>query len=276
MKIFASVEQGSQEWKDLRTKYFTASALGDWLTEDPQFRLNKGQIRELLEANGHACPPEKAKLEEFIGAVPFELYAANLSFTDRRNDAWENAIEKRLGSISFDDEPEKDTWAMKRGRELEPEARVFYENYTGQPTVKVGFCAHDSDDFGNSPDSLVLREHCRGWEIKDGEFDESIFRNGTELKCHVARVHIRFLRRGGFREEHALQVHASMAATGIREWHLFGYHPELPPLFEKFEWDDTTERVLSGLMTLSEDYWRAYAELKSMYQSQTPEGRAVA
>lgn len=266
MKLFTDIEQGSDEWKVLRSRYFTASAVGDWLVELPEFRKTKKEIRELLESKNLPCPADKEKLEVFEEAVPFEDYLAAMSYTERRNTAWNGAIYKRLGAISMDDEPEKETWEMRRGKELEQDARVAYEIFSGNPTIKAAFCAHDSDEFGNSPDSLVLKPDCRDWEIKTGPYDSSIFQNGTELKCHVARVHSKFLLEGGFEDEHKLQCHVSMAATEIQEWHLFGYHPELPPLFHVFKWDDFTELVRDKLLALSDDYMEAKCRLQEMWR----------
>lgn len=185
--------------------------------------------------------------------------------TKTQRSAWSNAIYTKLGDLSLDDEPVKETWAMRRGKELEPMAREAYERMKDRHVFQVGFVSHESEDFGCSPDGLL--------EDREGEWS-----NGLELKCHVAKTHSRFLLEGGFREEHALQVHASMATTGIREWHLYGYHPELPPLFEVFQWDSTTDLMLERLLKLGEDFMAAKCRLAEMWkQSQTthPEPESV-
>lgn len=264
MNIFADIEQGTDEWKELRSKYFTASGLGEWLLELPELRLTKKQIAELLVAEGIQVPKDKETWDVFAAALPDEIREENKSYTELRNKAWKNAIYTRIGNLSQDDEPEKDTWAMKRGRALEPEARTFYENENGVTVQKPGFIAHDSDEFGCSPDGLVVWDYALKrpfsvWLPED-------IKNGLELKAHVARIHARFLDEGGFREEHELQVQISMAATGVREWHLYGYHPELPPLKEVFEWDEKTDLVLSRLLILADDYEATYLRVKAGYQ----------
>jgi len=272
MKIFPHIEQGSEEWKQLRVKYFTASTLGDWLIEEPKLTLTVEEIRSHLTAQGIDFD-KKALRPALIESLPNEIYLAHLTYTGRRNDAWEGAIETRLGNIAEDEEPEWDTWATKRGKALEQDARIFYENRTRLSVKTVGFVAHDSNDFGCSPDGLALTLPIK--ELPE-DADPAMFANGLELKSHIPRTHIRFLRRGGFREEHAMQVHASMASTGIREWHLFGYCPDLPDMLEVFKWDETTDRVLDGLLRLSEDYWTAFSELKSMHLASIHrEGRAA-
>lgn len=271
MKLFPHIVQGSDEWRQLRAEYFTASALGEWLIEEPKLDMTVAQIQEALTKE--AITFKKSDLRPaLVELLPNEVFLANLKYTKDRDNAWQNAIESRLGRISEEEEPEWDTWATKRGKTLEPDARFAYEARTGLSTVQVGFCAHDSDDFGGSPDALALTLPIDAVPpLLTDEQARKLFTNGVELKCHIPRTHIRFLRRGGFREEHAIQVHASMASTGLREWHLFGYCPDLPPLFEVFRWDETTDKVLAALLRLSEDYWAAHSELKDMWRQNQSE-----
>jgi len=279
MKIFPSIEQGSEEWHKLRTGYFTTSTLGDWLIEEPRLDLTIKEMTDFLNDIGTPSP-KGSKWSDLAALLPADVVAKHTVYTTRRNDAWQNAIEARLYGFAEEQKPERPTWEIERGKRLEPMAREAYEEHQGCKVVTVGFCAHESDDFGNSPDALVphdhelieiLKEPSASMVPVDGPhtFDlyPEAFARGVELKCHT-KDHIRFLRRGGFRDEHSMQVHASMAATGIKEWHLFGYHPELPPLFEVFTWDETTDRVLAGLLKLSEDYWTAYADLKEMHTAE--------
>ena len=270
MKLFPHIEQGTDQWKALRAQYFTASALGDWLIEKPEFRWTKEEIGGFLDLSKSEIT--KASKPELIGMLDPDMVEREKTYTERRNAAWNSAIESRLGKIADEDEPEFDTWATRRGKALEPEARRAYEKRTGLCTVQVGFCAHDSDDFGASPDALALKSLVGIPDEMTTEQANETFTNGVELKCHIPRTHIRFLRRGGFREEHAMQVHASMAATGLREWHLYGYCPDAPSLFEVFRWDETTDSVLAGLLKLSEDYWTAYGEFRDMWQAEFGNG----
>lgn len=181
--------------------------------------------------------------------------------------AWSNAIWAKLGELSQDDEPNFPNWAMKRGTELEPLARAAYEAHTGLIVREIGFISHECDGFGVSPDGLVS---------VDGDLRvppiESIAVNvshGLELKCPVARTMLRWLDAGTLPDEHKLQVHASLAASGLQRWDFFAFHPELVPLHIIVERDEFTEQVLAGLLKLSDDYSAAKAKLAGWIKQPT-------
>jgi hypothetical protein len=167
--------------------------------------------------------------------------------------AWQNAIWNKLGELSQDDEPNFPNWAMKRGTELEPLARAAYERHTGFKVTEVGFISHDSDGFGVSPDGLIMD--------RAEDPNRTGMHHGLELKCPVARTMLKWLDAGTLPDEHKLQVHASMAASGLSRWDFFAYHPELVPLHIIVERDEFTEQVLAGLLKLSDDYSAAKAKL---------------
>ncbi len=176
--------------------------------------------------------------------------------------AWQNAIWNKLGELSQDDEPSFPNWAMKRGTELEPTARAAYENHTGFKVKEVGFISHDCDGFGVSPDGLIY------YNYVDGRKDPN---HGLELKCPVARTMLKWLDAGTLPDEHKLQVHASLAASGLDRWDFFAWHPELVPLHLIVERDDFTEQVLAGLLKLSDDYSAAKAKLAKWIAPPTTE-----
>jgi predicted phage-related endonuclease len=167
--------------------------------------------------------------------------------------AWQNAIWNKLGELSQDDEPNFPNWAMKRGTELEPLARAAYERHTGFKVTEVGFISHDCDGFGVSPDGLVMD--------RAEDPNRTGMHHGLELKCPVARTMLKWLDAGTLPDEHKLQVHASLAASGLQRWDFFAYHPELVPLHIIVERDEFTEQVLAGLLKLSDDYSAAKAKL---------------
>jgi predicted phage-related endonuclease len=167
--------------------------------------------------------------------------------------AWQNAIWNKLGELSQDDEPNFPNWAMKRGTELEPLARAAYESHTGFKVREVGFISHDSDGFGVSPDGLIMD--------RAEDPNRTGMHHGLELKCPVARTMLKWLDAGTLPDEHKLQVHASLAASGLQRWDFFAYHPELVPLHIIVERDEFTEQVLAGLLKLSDDYSAAKAKL---------------
>lgn len=66
--------------------------------------------------------------------------------------AFQLAIE-RLGGQPLDDGME--TWAMKRGKELEPAARERHGKAIGKAIEPCGFFTTDDGRFGSSPDGLI-------------------------------------------------------------------------------------------------------------------------
>jgi hypothetical protein len=178
--------------------------------------------------------------------------------------AWQNAIWNKLGELSQDDEPSFPNWAMKRGTELEPLARQAYEQHTGFKVTEVGFISHDCDGFGVSPDGLI-------YNYRQMEHSEWVETHGLELKCPVARTMLKWLDAGTLPDEHKLQVHASMAASGLSRWDFFAWHPELVPLHLIVERDEFTEQVLAGLLKLSDDYSAAKAKLAKWIATPTAE-----
>jgi hypothetical protein len=178
--------------------------------------------------------------------------------------AWQNAIWNKLGELSQDDEPSFPNWAMKRGTELEPTAREAYEIHTGFKVREVGFISHDCDGFGVSPDGLIVGD-------SDFPIGEGDVYHGLELKCPVARTMLKWLDAGTLPDEHKLQVHASMAASGLSRWDFFAWHPELVPLHIIVERDEFTEQVLTGLLKLSDDYTAAKVKLAGWIATPTTE-----
>jgi hypothetical protein len=178
--------------------------------------------------------------------------------------AWQNAIWNKLGELSQDDEPSFPNWAMKRGTELEPFARAAYERHTGFKVREVGFISHDCDGFGVSPDGLIVGD-------SDFPIGEGDVYHGLELKCPVARTMLKWLDAGTLPDEHKLQVHASMAASGLSRWDFFAWHPELVPMHIIVERDEFTELVLAGLIKLSDDYTTAKAKLAEWIATPTAE-----
>src|ERR1017187_5081082 len=60
--------------------------------------------------------------------------------------------EQMCGEIAEDFQ----SWAMKKGSELEPVARAYYENETNQIVKTFGFATHDKYDWlGFSPDGFI-------------------------------------------------------------------------------------------------------------------------
>ena len=102
---------------------------------------------------------------------------------------------------------------MERRTALEPEAREAYEFITDFEVVETGFILDDSEEFGCSPDGLVV--------------DHSL---GLEIKCPSDSVHVSYLRAGKVPAKYYQQVQGCMWITGRDWWDFMSYHPEMPHL----------------------------------------------
>lgn len=119
MTILINEPQGSQAWLDARSGVITASRFSD-----ARARLTRAG------KNGKAGDPA-AKAIEY---------------------AWQVALERIAGEPVS---PAFETWQMRRGTELEPEARMTYEAATGLLASEKGLILTDDRAFGYSSDGQV-------------------------------------------------------------------------------------------------------------------------
>lgn len=110
-------EQGSPEWFKARAGVITASNFAE-CRKRPKTGANKG------------------------------------GFTDKAHKfAFKMAIERLSGELL--DEDNFETWAMKRGREMEAEARLAHEEAKGILVEQAGISLTDDGRFGASVDGLI-------------------------------------------------------------------------------------------------------------------------
>lgn len=167
----SELEQGTQEWKDARLGFVTASRIHDVLSK-----------------------PRKKGEKESAG---------------RRNYKAQLALEIFSGKASKEDEYE--SWWMKRGRELEPDARSEYELQKGVMVQTCGFIVHPCiPRYGCSPDGLVGNDGL------------------VQIKCFTRANHIDCLT-SGIPSDRLAQMTCELSVNQGREWNDFGsYHPEFP------------------------------------------------
>ncbi len=122
MTILINEHQGSDAWLKSRAGVITASRFSD-----ARARLTRAG------KNGKAGDPA-AKAIEY---------------------AWQVALERIAGEPVS---PAFETWQMRRGTELEPEARMTYEAETGLLASEKGLILTDDRAFGYSSDGLVSDE----------------------------------------------------------------------------------------------------------------------
>ena len=126
-----------------------------------------------------------------------------------RDYAFRLAVE-RISGEPLDDGFE--TWAMRRGRELEPDARDAHERHAGLSVDPCGFVTTDDRLFGASADGLIQ---------DDG---------GAEYKCLVSPERLRETLITNDISDYMDQVQAGMWVTGRRWWDFCIYFPGLAPV----------------------------------------------
>jgi len=133
--------------------------------------------------------------------------------------------------------------SMRRGRELESEARTLYELLTDMPVQEVGLCYPDERKLVCcSPDGLVG---------EDG---------GLEIKCPSLPTHIEYVIGGKLPTEYIQQVQGNLYVTGRKWWSFMSYYPGIKPLIVRVERDeafiaklkDALEQCCSELEVLTE------------------------
>lgn len=159
MKTLSAIEfpQGSEAWLRARVGVITASRFADafstigGLDEKQQLyvdAIRAGQSEKTaMEQAGYKKAPTASVVERAVQGLPItEPSAASTAY------AWLIAMERIAG------EPLDDTfvtYAMRRGRELEPTARAVYESHTRQMVEEVSLSLTDDGRFGYSTDGLV-------------------------------------------------------------------------------------------------------------------------
>jgi len=104
------------------------------------------------------------------------------------------------------------SFAMLRGKELEPLAVRQYEFATDTETRAVGFITTDDGRLGCSPDRLIIGQ-----------------RGGLEVKCQLDGNHIGTLIDGPG-EDYKQQCQGQLGIAELEYIDLYAYHPELPPV----------------------------------------------
>lgn len=247
-----TMEQGTEEWKAARRGIFTASETGMYLVEVPECRLEIKEIKPILDSLGISYGAKDTRgdlLSKLPDLTPY------LSLTKKAADARAGLIRRKLALGTIEGQMREENTQQKlernydiqRGNELEPMARAAYSKLMGFEAVEVGLCVHESslfaDDgspltgFGCSPDGLI-----------PDDFDE--WSHGLEAKAPTPEKLMEWIEGGILPDEHAAQVHHSMAVTGLRRWDFIGYCPELPPFIVVTEWNEITDRFLAELQKL--------------------------
>lgn len=143
---------------------------------------------------------------------------------------------------------------MERGIEMEPLARVAYEDLRGVEVDAVGFIPHPSiANAGCSPDGFIGNE------------------GQIQIKCPNAATHFKWLQSGGLPAEHRKQMAFELACTG-RQWSDFvSYHPEMPDHLKVFVSRFNREAVY--IAEIEQEVMRFDAEIQEMIRH-LPSGKS--
>ena len=235
--IIITCDQGSREWHNARAGVITASMFSTarkkvgGLTDQQAIyvaaiRAGKSD-KEALEAAGYKAKPKAEAIERAIAGEKVG------DFSDAAKDyAFRLAVERISGEAL--DEGGFETFAMRRGRELEPMARAEHEAKAGIFVERAGFVTTDDGLFGASADGL----------IGDDE--------GAEYKCFIAPDRLRAFWLENDASSVIDQVQGCLWLTGRKRWHLGLYCPALSRVGKEL-WLQTFDRDENYIEQLEED-----------------------
>ena len=176
--IIVECVQGSDEWHAERAGVITASMFSTIRNKVGQLTQQQQQYVDAI-LDGHAeieamriakykSTPRAAAIEKALQGEPVGDYS-----DAAKNYAFRLAVE-RISGEPLDEGFE--TWAMRRGKELEEDCRVKHESDIGEFVTLAGFVKTDDNKYGCSADSFV------------GHL------GGAEYKCFIAPDKLRSIR----------------------------------------------------------------------------------
>ncbi|WP_372362856.1 lambda exonuclease family protein [Xanthomonas sp. NCPPB 1325] len=217
--IILTCAQGSEAWHRARAGVVTASMfttarkrVGE-LDERQQAYVDGVQSgldeKTAAKAAGYAAVPKAAGIAKALRGEPVGDYSE-----EAKNYAFRLAIE-RISGEPLDEGFE--TFAMRRGHDLEPDARAEHEVQSGLIVQRAGFVLSE-DGFGCSADGLIG---------DDG---------GSEYKCFINPEKLRSFHIDNDASEVFEQAQGCMWITGRKWWHIGLYCPALAPVGKQLWW----------------------------------------
>lgn len=289
-KFHFDLVQGSPQWHRLRAYNFTASSLGPFASEPLRITLTVDELKATLDGLG-IDRKGLTKRDDLIAKLPDP--AAHLTLCDgaktaifkqikqervqrikdaiaEANDAGELYPITELDDIVLRREEELEAQSEKQfgrnipvkyGKLLEPYARRRYEQLTGYKVTECGFIEHESGGWGCSPDGLIYLDGGGFIEI-DTERDKPEW--GVEIKCPTPEIHMEWLDAGGLPNDHRMQVHTCLAASGFDRWDFMSFCPGYPDLLVSVKREDFTDQLEAGIQTLVEEKTIMAAKFEKM------------
>lgn len=248
MKAFVC-DQGGDLWHSLRGGRITASMFE--VARQRVGELNDQQRKFVEAVRFGMTEKEAADLAEYKAVPRSEIIAKAIRGEPvgdwseaAKNYAFRIAVE-RISGKPLDDGFE--TWQMKRGHELEPDARMEHEIQSGLVVEKCGFVSTEDDWFGASADGFV------------GD-DE-----GCEYKCFLSPEKLRAFWMDNDASCVLDQVMGGMWITGRKRWHIGLYCPALEAAGKQL-WLKTYDRDEDYIERLEGDLMR-FRDLVMEYEA---------
>jgi hypothetical protein len=236
--IIINCAQGSDIWLKERAGCITASMFSTARSKvnglNAQQRkyvdamlAGKSEAKAMEIAGYKAGPKAEVVQRALDGETVGEPSNAALTY------AFELAVE-RIGGAPLDGGFE--TWQMRRGHELEPDARMEHELQTGLIVTQVGLAKTDDGFFGASADGFIGAD------------------GGSEYKCFLAPDKLRAFHIDNDASDVIDQVQGCMWITDRKWWHIGMYCPLLKPVGRQLWWREF-KRDNDYIEKLEEDLW---------------------
>lgn len=158
MPLYLNSPQQSPDWFTGRMGAITASMFSECrnivggLSEQQRLYVDlvgSGMTaKQAATEAGYKSAPKSATIEKALKGEKVGDYSQKA-----KQYAFKLAVERLSGQLL--DDPEFDTWQARRGRELEPDARLCYEARKAVLVEEVGLALTDDRKFGTSMDGLV-------------------------------------------------------------------------------------------------------------------------
>lgn len=122
--------------------------------------------------------------------------------------------------------------AVKRGRDLEPEAVIKYEQESKSETTLVGLLTTDDGRIGASPDRLIV----------------GLCPAGLEVKCPLPPTHLEYLI-DGFGSDYLIQAQGQIFVGEFDFVDRYSYHPQAPSVLARTWRDDKQQKILQETLS---------------------------
>lgn len=237
--LLIECDQGSDQWHQARAGRITASMFGvarsrvNELTAQQKVYVSallagSSETEARAIAEYKAAPKADAVRKALAGETVGEPSEAALNY------AFSLAVERICGQ-ALDNGFE--TWQMRRGHELEPQARMEHEIQTGMIVQRAGFVTTDDGVFGASADGLIG---------EDGV---------SEYKCFLAPEKLRAFHIDNDASGIMDQVQGVLWITGRKFAHIGMYCPALEPVGKQL-WLQEFKRDDDYIEQLEVDLWQ--------------------